>query len=87
MPWKQCLARNLALLIVSIAVTVVAMALTVLLQAGGDATGAAAVRGVVWVGAVISVLSSLAQLVLLSLIELSRPSAPTIRPPDSPPSA
>lgn len=83
---KFCLARNLVVLIVAVAVTVIATVLQTLLQSGGDASGAAAVRGVAWVGATLSTVSTFGQIVLLSLIELSRRVDAGVRPQDSPPS-
>lgn len=87
MCWKYWLARNLVVLIVAAAVTFVAAVLQALLQSGGDASAAAAVRGVAWVGATLSVVSAIGQIVLLSVVELMRKVDAADHPQDSPPPA
>jgi len=69
---QRILARNLCLGVGSLALALLAGLLSLVLHAGGDATGATAVQGVVWVMATAAVLSFLTQVVLLTWHVLSQ---------------
>jgi hypothetical protein len=79
-PW---IARGLTVLVGSATLAVVAAVLAGLLQAGGDANAAVAVRGVLWVAMSVTGLTLIVQMVLLSLDTLQKPPPP--RPEHRPP--
>ena len=67
---KLWLARNLALLIISLALWLLSLVVLLLLQGTGDGVGASVAKGVLMISTRIATCSVVGQVVLLSLLAL-----------------